>query len=169
MKARQRNLLSISVLPDKEESLPDNSGTTQVAVCGLHMRGYPLEVQMQSAGAKFIKEARTAPKYQLVKLNTSPAKPGLIKVNEGGASIQLEVWEIPLEAFGEFTASIPAPLGIGKIELEDGTEVPGFICEVYAAEGAENITEAGGWRKAVPPIKCFFYCKLTMSPTTMKL
>ncbi|MFD1136513.1 allophanate hydrolase [Paenibacillus urinalis] len=133
-----------------EDSLPDNSGTTQVAVCGLHMRGYPLEVQMQSAGAKFIKEARSAPKYQLVKLNTSPAKPGLIKVNEGGASIQLEVWVMPLEAFGKFTVSIPAPLGIGKIELEDGTEVPGFICEAYAAEGAENITQAGGWRNAVP-------------------
>ena len=47
---------------------------------------------------------------------------------------------MPLEAFGGFAAAIPAPLGIGKVELRDGTEVPGFVCEAYAAEGAEDVT-----------------------------
>jgi len=61
------------------------------------------------------------------------------------------VWELPLSAFGSFVALIPSPLGIGKVELADGTEAPGFICEGYAAEwpGAEDITAAGGWRNAV--------------------
>ncbi|TVY09707.1 allophanate hydrolase [Paenibacillus cremeus] len=122
--------------------------TTLVAVCGLHMRGLPLEKQMQACGARFVREAASAAKYRLVKLPTVPAKPGMIKQPAGGASIQLEVWELPLAAFGGFAASIPAPLGIGKVELEDGTEVPGFVCEAYAAAdaGAEDITAFGGWR-----------------------
>lgn len=123
--------------------------TTLVAVCGLHMRGFPLEKQMKECGATFIREAATATKYKFVKLPTSPAKPGLIKAESGGASIGLELWEMPLSSFGVFAASIPAPLGIGKIELQDGSEVPGFICEGYAAAQAENITALGSWRNAV--------------------
>jgi allophanate hydrolase len=124
--------------------------TTLVAVCGLHMRGYPLEKQLQSCGARFVREDETAAKYRLVKLATTPAKPGLIKQQEGGAPIQLEIWEMPLKAFGGFTASIPAPLGIGKVELRDGSEVPGFVCEAYAAADAEDVTSSGGWRYVVP-------------------
>lgn len=119
--------------------------TIFVAVCGLHMRGYPLEKQMHDCGARFVHEAFTAPKYQLVKLPTIPAKPGLIRKQSGGASIHLEIWEMPMEAFGSFVAFIPAPLGIGKVELQDGSEVPGFICEAYAAIDAEDITAFGGW------------------------
>lgn len=123
--------------------------TTLVAVCGLHMRGFPLEKQMLACGAVFVRETQSAPKYALVKLPTTPAKPGMIKRDSGGAAITLEVWEMPLHAFGGFVASIPAPLGIGKVELSDGTEVPGFTCEAYAAAISEDITAAGSWRNAV--------------------
>lgn len=122
--------------------------TTLIAVCGLHMRGFPLEKQMHKYGARFVRKEMTAAKYQLICLPTVPAKPGLIKKPKSGASIQLELWEMPLDQFGSFAASIPAPLGIGKIELEDGTEVPGFICEAYAADNAKEITASGGWKNA---------------------
>ncbi|OBZ09451.1 allophanate hydrolase [Bacillus sp. FJAT-26390] len=117
-----------------------------VAVCGLHMRGYPLEKQMNGLHARFIREARSAPRYKLVKLPTTPAKPGMIKQLQGGASIELELWEMSPAAFGTFTSLIPAPLGIGKVELNDGSEVSGFVCEAYAAANAEDITAYGGWR-----------------------
>ncbi|GAE36735.1 allophanate hydrolase [Halalkalibacter akibai] len=120
--------------------------TTLVAVCGLHMRGFPLEKQMNECRARFVKEAKTAPKYQMVKLPSTPAKPGLIKNEQIAGSIELEIWEMPLVEFGKFTASIPAPLGIGKVELEDGSEVSGFICESHAVYTAEDITASGGWR-----------------------
>jgi len=123
--------------------------TTLVAVCGLHMRGLPLEKQMREHRARFVREDRTAAAYRMYKLPTQPAKPGLIKTASGGASLRLEVWEMPLETFGAFAAAIPAPLGIGKVELEDGTEVPGFVCEAIAASGAEDITDRGGWREAI--------------------
>lgn len=119
---------------------------TLVAVCGLHMRGLPLEKQMQQYGAKFLREDRTTAKYLMYKLPTIPPKPGLIKQAQGGGAIDLEVWEMPLESFGAFTANIPGPLGMGKIELQDGTEVPGFLCEAYIMANAEDITSFGGWR-----------------------
>jgi len=130
----------------------DKQKTTQVAVCGLHMRGFPLEKQMLEFGATFVREDRTAEKYQFIKLPTEPAKPGLIKKQTGGKSIHLEIWEMPLSSFGEFAKLIPSPLGIGKVELQDGTEVPGFICEGYAVEGAEDITETGSWRKVLQSV-----------------
>ncbi|WP_281888462.1 allophanate hydrolase [Paenibacillus sp. YYML68] len=123
--------------------------TTLVAVCGLHMRGFPLEQQMLGCGARFVSEALTAATYKLVKLSTVPAKPGLVKLAAGGAAIQLELWAMPLTSFGGFAAGIPAPLGIGKVELADGREVSGFVCEAYAAESAEDISAFGGWRSAM--------------------
>jgi allophanate hydrolase len=124
-----------------------NKENTLVAVCGLHMRGYPLEKQMVACGAFFVTEAISAAKYQFVKLPTVPAKPGMIKQYKGGAAVHLEIWEMPLTAFGTFATLIPAPLGIGKVELQDGMEIPGFICEGYAAEGAEDISALGSWHK----------------------
>jgi allophanate hydrolase len=63
-----------------------------------------------------------------------------------GKRIGLELWEMLLASLGRFVAGIPAPLGLGKVELEDGTEVIGFICEGYAQEEAEDITSLGSWR-----------------------
>ncbi|PLS05443.1 allophanate hydrolase [Neobacillus cucumis] len=125
---------------------PVNKTTTLVAVCGLHMRGYPLEKQMKEHGATFIREEKTAAKYKMVKLPSLPAKPGLIRTNDSGVSIELELWEMPLSQLGSFASLIPAPLGLGKVELENGTQVTGFVCEAVAAEEAEDISYTGGWR-----------------------
>ena len=64
-----------------------------------------------------------------------------------GQSIEIEIWQIPKQEFGSFVAGIPAPLGIGKVETEDGRWLPGFICEAYAVAGAEDISDLGGWRR----------------------
>ena len=69
-----------------------------------------------------------------------------------GASIEVEVWRMPLSNFGEFMQGIPHPLGIGTITLEDGEETKGFICEGYAIKGAEDITHLGGWRNYIVSI-----------------
>jgi allophanate hydrolase len=54
---------------------------------------------------------------------------------------------VPAAEFGSFVNGIGPPLTIGKVELEDGSRVSGFICEAYAAEGARDITSLGGWRR----------------------
>lgn len=124
-----------------------------IAVCGAHMSGLPLNTQLTSIGGKLIKQTTTAPYYHLYKLaGFIPARPGLLRVNNGGA-IALEVWEIPMLYYGAFVAGIPAPLGIGTIELADGSQVQGFLCEAYATMDAENITCCGGWRGYLSQIK----------------
>jgi allophanate hydrolase len=139
-------------LAETIRSSKERQPSTLVAVCGLHMRGLPLERQMLEHGAVFVREDYTSATYKLMKLQTVPPKPGLLKQTHGGASIAVEVWEMPLAAFGSFTAAIPGPLGIGKVELEDNTIIPGFICEAYGAVGAEDITSYGGWRKAIEAV-----------------
>ena len=70
----------------------------------------------------------------------------MVRVNEGGSAIEIEVWELAACEFGSFVAGIPAPLGIGTITLADGSTVQGFVCESAAVAGADDITHCGGWR-----------------------
>jgi allophanate hydrolase len=118
-----------------------------IGVLGAHLSGQPLNHQLTGAGARFVRATRTAPLYRFYALpNTSPPKPGLVRVKTGGAPIELEVWAVPPAAAGPFIAAIPAPLCIGKLELEDSTQVTGFLCEPHAVEGAPDISSYGGWR-----------------------
>jgi allophanate hydrolase len=119
----------------------------RLAVCGAHLSGLPLNPQLTRLGARLVRATRTSPHYQLYALpGTTPPKPGLVRVNNGGSSIAVEVWELPVDAYGRFVANIPAPLGIGTLALENGEAVQGFLCEAHAVEGARNITKFGGWR-----------------------
>jgi len=132
------------------------AGQIALAVCGAHMQGLPLNHQLQERNAVFLRRTRTAPSYRLFALpGGPPRRPGLVRVPGGGAAIEVEVWGIPTEHMGSFLAGVGAPLGIGKVELRDGSQVCGFICEGHAAATAEDITAFGGWRgfiaAATPP------------------
>jgi len=125
---------------------PLASQTVRIAVVGAHLAGEPLNHQLTERGARLLRACRTAPRYRLYALpGSSPAKPGLVRA-ESGTAIELEVWEMPERHFGSFVAAIPAPLGIGTLELEDGSEAKGFLCETYATAMAEDISAYGGWR-----------------------
>jgi allophanate hydrolase len=88
----------------------------------------------------------TAPEYRLFALDTTPPKPGLVRVASGGSAIEAEVWELPVSEFGDFVARIPPPLAIGKVHLADDSWISGFLCEETATVGAKDITATGGWR-----------------------
>jgi allophanate hydrolase len=123
------------------------AGYVALAVCGAHMEGLALNHQLRDRGGYFLKCTHTSPSYRLFALpGGPPQRPGLVRVSSGGAAIDLELWALPTEQLGSFVAGIPAPLGIGKIELESGTAVSGFICEGFAASDAADITRFGGWR-----------------------
>lgn len=147
-----RALLGIaSEMAGDPEALIGDETTNRipVVVCGAHMEGLPLHWQLAERGARFVRSGRTAAAYRLFAMPADdrlPARPALIRSDSGGQAIAVEAWELTPEAFGEFVASIPAPLGIGRIQMEDGTEWPGFIAEPRAIEGAEEITRFGGWR-----------------------
>lgn len=136
-------------LPDDAPDGKPEAGEDMMLLvaCGAHMSGLPLNHQLTARGATLVRETRSAPKYRFYALEAfTPPRPGMIRTETGGVAIDVEVWAIPRAAFGSFMAEIPAPLGIGTVELEDGSEAKGFICEAYAAEGALDISDIGSWR-----------------------
>ena len=124
-------------------------GSLLLAVVGAHLEGMPLHHQLTARGARLHASTRTAPRYRLYALEgTDPPKPALARADEG-AAIAVEVYDLPPETLGSLLAEIPPPLGLGTIELADGTWVKGFICEHRALRGARDITSFGGWRSYI--------------------
>ncbi|OWY60115.1 hypothetical protein B7486_70930, partial [cyanobacterium TDX16] len=117
-----------------------------LAVVGAHLTGQPLNHQLTDRGASFLRATTTSDDYWLYALKTDPPKPGLLRVRSSGRPIEVELWQLSPAAFGDFVANIPAPLGIGRVRLADGSDVAGFLCEPVAVQGAEDITAHGGWR-----------------------
>ena len=132
----------------------------QLAVCGLHMRGQKLDHQLLDLGATFNRSCRSSPTYELYAITDTKSgtcKPGMIAVGPAkGRPIQLDIWNIPVQNLGKFFLQIPAPLGLGTVSLEDGSNVNGFICEGYVAQlssladsntlQVENITQYTSWK-----------------------
>ncbi len=118
-----------------------------LVVAGAHLSGMVLNHELLALNAKLLAATKTAPNYKLFALATTPPKPGLVRVTEpAGPGIAVEIWSLDASAFGKFVAALPAPMGIGKVTLEDGSVHAGFLCEAQALEGAKDITAYGGWR-----------------------
>ena len=121
-------------------------GTVAIAVCGAHLSGLPLNHQLTERGAVLLETTRTQDCYRLYALaGGPPQRPGLVRADRGRA-IEVEVWALPAASVGSFLEGIPAPLGLGKVELVDGRVVNGFICEAQGIDTAEDITDYGSWR-----------------------
>jgi allophanate hydrolase len=118
-----------------------------LAVVGAHLDGMALNHELRDCGARLVSAARTSADYRLFLLDTVPPKPGLVREpGFEGPGIAIEIWSLPAPAFARFVERIPAPLGIGKILLDDGGSVSGFLCEAAATRHAREITAHGGWR-----------------------
>ncbi|GGT02068.1 allophanate hydrolase [Streptomyces chromofuscus] len=118
----------------------------RLAVVGAHLSGQPLNPQLLALGARLERTTTTAPVYRLHALPTSPPKPGLVHVGESGSAIETEVWHLPAEGLGRLLTTLPRPMTLGRVQLADGTSVPGFLCEPAAVTDAEDITAYGSWR-----------------------
>jgi allophanate hydrolase len=118
-----------------------------IVVAGAHLSGMVLNHELLSLDAKLVTATKTAGNYKLFALSTTPPKPGLVRAPEfAGDGIAVEVWSLTPQNFGQFVAALPAPMGIGKVTLADGSVHPGFLCEVHALDGAKDISAFGGWR-----------------------
>ncbi|MBP2550570.1 allophanate hydrolase [Neorhizobium galegae] len=138
----------VAVLPEASKVAAADDGLVTIMVVGAHLTGMPLNHELTGPGGTLFKTCRTSGDYRLYVLpNTTPPKPGLIR-DPGfkGQGLEVEVWKVTPAAFGRFVQNIPAPLGIGKVTLEDGSQVSGFLCEPYAIQGAQEVTALGGWR-----------------------
>ncbi|PBC40864.1 allophanate hydrolase [Rhodococcus sp. ACPA4] len=123
--------------------------TVELAVFGAHLRGQPLEHQLTGLGARWCGPVATAPRYRLSALDTTPPKPGLIRVSEGGVSIVGERWQLTPAALGTFLAALPTPMMLGSVEFDDGSWGTGFGCDQEAASTGKDISEYGGWQAAL--------------------
>jgi allophanate hydrolase len=121
---------------------------TELLVVGAHLAGQPRNHELLAAGGVLIGPAATAPSYRLYALDTVPPKPGLVRVSDAalpGASIAAEVWRLPAAGLARFMGGLAGPMAIGRVRLDDGREVLGFLCEPAALDGAIDITSHGGW------------------------
>ena len=114
-----------------------------LAVNGTLMRGLELSGNMIAAGARFVREARTAPCYRLYSIKD--VHPAMLRATDGKA-IALELWEVPAEGIARILQAEPAGLSIGKVVLEDRSEVLGVLGEPWLCANATEITRHGGWR-----------------------
>ena len=138
-RALSRNVPAISA---------DGFDEIHVVVCGAHLEGMPLNWQLTDRGGRLVSGGKTLPCYRMYLVPAGvglPERPALVRVDDGVA-IETETWALSTEAFGDFVSKIPSPLGIGKVLMEDGKSLPGFIAEPIAAVGARDISEFGGWR-----------------------
>jgi allophanate hydrolase len=131
-------------------SRPSSSAATSfpyvsLAVVGAHLSEQPMNHELVALGARLRRATRTAPEYRLYALPDGK-RPGLVHRPGAGVAIEVETWDVPSAALGEFVAGIAAPLGLGKVKLGDGSEVTGFLCEAHAVEDVRDISEFGGWR-----------------------
>lgn len=121
--------------------------TINIAVCGAHMRGLPLNHQLTELDAVFVKATTTARGYRLYNVpEKTPPRPGMVRDSKSKSALELEVWSMPLDNFGAFMVQIASPLCIGSVTLEDGSSVYGFLCESDPLIDAEEITAYGGWK-----------------------
>jgi hypothetical protein len=120
--------------------------TVLLAVAGAHLSGQPLNHQLTDRDAELVSTTTTSADYRLYALATQPPKPGVVRVAEGGATLEVEIWRLSEAAFGSFVAALPRPMAIGTVTLLDGSEVSGFVVEPIALDSADDITAFGGWR-----------------------
>lgn len=130
-----------------ETGLPARHDMARLVVCGAHLDGLALNWQLKQRGGHLLESTLSSPDYQLYALaGGPPLRPGMVRVDQGGVAIAVEVWELPSRELGSFLTGIPAPLGLGKVQLADGRWESGFICEPYGLHGATDISHLGGWR-----------------------
>lgn len=135
--------LAARLVGEPEEDSALSIPGIDVAVFGAHLRGEPLNAQLQSLGARFVRDVRTRDHFRMLLIPGVIDRPAVIRA-EDGAELPGELWRLSPIAVSQLLSSITAPLALGEIELADGTVVLGFTASVDRTD--RDITEFGGWR-----------------------
>lgn len=122
----------------------------KLAVNGTLMRGLPLEKNLIDAGAVFLREAATVPRYRLWSIGDD--HPAMLRVppdDPCAVSVAVEVWKIPAVGLASVLMKEPEGLSVGKVTLSDGEVVLGVIGEPESVRGEKEISSYGGWRSYI--------------------
>ena len=110
------------------------------------MAGGPLHHHLK--GAPLVRAARTAAKYRFW-AGADDGYPALERVDEGGAAVVGEVYDVPLEVLRDgLLPAEPRELELGIIELDDGTASLAMVLRqpFEGAPGLTDITAIADWR-----------------------
>jgi gamma-glutamylaminecyclotransferase len=112
-------------------------------ICGSALRGQPDHHNL--AGATFVGEATTAPRYRLHSVNDQ--HPGIYEVPTGGIAIAGEIYEMSDEQHAHLISTEPPNLYEAPIVLADGTPVNAMIYprDLIEKNGFQDISHYGGW------------------------
>jgi allophanate hydrolase len=125
---------------------PELGRRTLLAVAGAHLSGQPRNVDLLELGGRLHSRARTAPGHRMYVAPGPFPRPGVAQ-GPGESSIELEVWDLPPGAAEQLRPTIAAPLTLGPVLLDDGSEVLGFVIAPDAdTAGWPDITHLGSWR-----------------------
>jgi len=117
-----------------------------VGVVAAHRRGQPLHHELLALGAGFVRTERTAPCYRLLALDSVDVpRGGLVRVAEGGAEVEIELYRMPVAAVGRLVVGLPAPLAVGRLALTGGGSALGIVCESWVTDTARDVTAHGSW------------------------
>jgi allophanate hydrolase len=122
------------------------SGTVPLVVAGAHLRGEALEHQVLDCGGRWQATTRTAARYALHLVAEDPPRPGLVRTDGPGAAIEVDVWALPPEGWARFVAAGVPGLAVGRVELADGSVLPGFVAVADESTGRPDLSPYGGWR-----------------------
>lgn len=118
--------------------------TVKLAVNGTLMRGLELNPNLLNGGATFVEETTTEPCYRLWSI--ADRHPAMVRVQEGGRAIAVEVWAVPTAGLVTILLQEPPGLTIGNVRLSTGETVLGILGEPALCEAHPEITQYGGWR-----------------------
>lgn len=119
-------------------------------VSGNHMSGLSRSHELPELGGRLVGTCRMAECYRLHVLETEPEKPALVRVEPipsgSHGAIDAEEWLLPEAALLQLALSLQPPQAIGRLWLDDGRLVYGFVVEPAGMLGAQDITHLGSWR-----------------------
>jgi gamma-glutamylcyclotransferase (GGCT)/AIG2-like uncharacterized protein YtfP len=117
--------------------------SAELFVNGTLMRGLALHGNL--AGAEFLGETRTAPRYRLYSIDDR--HPGMVEVAEGGVAVAGELYRVPEDVWRRVQAGEPPHLYRGRVTLADGREVDGILYPRDRLDARHlDISAHGGWR-----------------------
>lgn len=116
-----------------------------------------LELHDNLDGAEFIETTRTARLYRLHSIDD--IHPGMYQVEEGGVSVEGELYSVPAEVWRRVEAVEPSGLYRGSVWLEDGRVVLGILFPREAARPTQqcltNPIRRQSYDLATSPFGCF--------------
>ena len=120
----------------------------QSALC---RRGAPERPATELAAHRSRGDARAGRRHRrplpALRAGHDSAQTGLVRSTdeEGGRAILGELWRLQPTGLASLLADLPTPMTLGRVTLDDGSDVVGFLCEPAALATATDITSFGGW------------------------